>query len=235
MWGSEFFNNPAACWRHRYDRHLPARLFTKRPHEGPAAAGAVGGDRGAARSAEAAHGGVDKKGVEGAVGGSDKSNGKEACNGKEIDDGIEASTGGDAASAQDPHKASKRRDMTGRKEWPEWSQPDPKLMCANINIQMRRHQHLYMGKSDVAGWGVFTRDTVEKNEFIQEYTGEQMSQEEADRRGRIYDKRNSSYIFNLNNQTVCSDKGSPACCICWPHIDLTCLVERPGAGRHAQG
>jgi hypothetical protein len=24
-------------------------------------------------------------------------------------------------------------------------------MCANMNLQMRRHQHLYMGKSDVAG------------------------------------------------------------------------------------
>ena len=52
------------------------------------------------------------------------------------------------------------------------------------------------------GWGVFVRDPVEKNEFIQEYTGEQMSQEEADRRGKIYDKRNSSYIFNLNNQVL---------------------------------
>jgi len=84
-----------------------------------------------------------------------------------------------------------------------WSKKhEDKLFCANMNLQLRRHQHLFMGRSNVAGWGVFVRDAVEKNEFIQEYTGEQMSQEEADRRGKIYDKRNSSYIFNLNNQTV---------------------------------
>jgi len=49
-------------------------------------------------------------------------------------------------------------DFTGRAEWAEWAEADdperkkePKLVCANMNIQMRRHQHVYMGKSDVAG------------------------------------------------------------------------------------
>ena len=32
-WDHEFRNNPAACWRHRYDKHLPPRLFTKRQQE----------------------------------------------------------------------------------------------------------------------------------------------------------------------------------------------------------
>lgn len=25
------------------------------------------------------------------------------------------------------------------------------MFCANMNMQLRRHQHLYMGRSDVAG------------------------------------------------------------------------------------
>jgi hypothetical protein len=47
--------------------------------------------------------------------------------------------------------------------------------CGNVNLQLRRHQHLYMGRSDVAGWGVFLREAVERGEFIQEYTGEQVA------------------------------------------------------------
>ena len=27
-------------------------------------------------------------------------------------------------------------DMTGRAAWPEWFQPEPKLMCANMNLQV---------------------------------------------------------------------------------------------------
>jgi hypothetical protein len=56
VWGSEFVNLPSACWRHRYDRHLPPRLFTKREQEPSAASGAafVGASGGSAVGPSAA-------------------------------------------------------------------------------------------------------------------------------------------------------------------------------------
>ena len=67
---------------------------------------------------------------------------------------------------------------------------------------MRRHAHLLVAESTVpdAGWGLFTKHALKKGDFVHEYVGEVISQEEAERRGRIYDKVNRSYLFNL-----CSD------------------------------
>eukprot|EP00236_Picocystis_salinarum_P002969 CAMPEP_0183829392 /NCGR_PEP_ID=MMETSP0807_2-20130328/3279_1 /TAXON_ID=88271 /ORGANISM="Picocystis salinarum, Strain CCMP1897" /LENGTH=709 /DNA_ID=CAMNT_0026074599 /DNA_START=120 /DNA_END=2249 /DNA_ORIENTATION=+ len=74
--------------------------------------------------------------------------------------------------------------------------------CQNMNLLLRRHRHVQMGISEIHGWGAFLKGDAEKNSFLGEYTGELISHEEADRRGKVYDLVNSSYLFNLNSEFV---------------------------------
>ncbi|KAJ1412560.1 SET domain [Sesbania bispinosa] len=76
--------------------------------------------------------------------------------------------------------------------------------CGNMRILLRQKQRILLGKSDVAGWGAFLKEPANKNDYLGEYTGELISHLEANKRGKIYDRANSSFLFNLNDQASVS-------------------------------
>ena len=78
---------------------------------------------------------------------------------------------------------------------------EEKRRCLN---QLSKISHLLLAESSVegAGWGIFARYPIPQGKMISDYLGEVVSQEEAERRGRYYDKVNRSYLFNVNSDQV---------------------------------
>ncbi|XP_061350113.1 histone-lysine N-methyltransferase EZA1-like isoform X2 [Gastrolobium bilobum] len=74
--------------------------------------------------------------------------------------------------------------------------------CGNMRLLLRQQQRILLAKSDVAGWGAFLKNPVNKNDYLGEYTGEMISHREAEKRGKIYDRANFSFLFDLNDQYV---------------------------------
>ncbi|KAL2551987.1 Histone-lysine N-methyltransferase CLF [Forsythia ovata] len=82
------------------------------------------------------------------------------------------------------------------------SQRGDNYECRNMKLLLKQQQRVLLGRSDVSGWGAFLKNNVGKHEYLGEYTGELISHREADKRGKIYDRENSSFLFNLNDQFV---------------------------------
>lgn len=85
--------------------------------------------------------------------------------------------------------------------------------CENMRLRLRQHKRIAMGRSAVSGWGAFLVDGAKRNELLDEvrhplcsrvhlpglqYTGELITQAEADRRGRVYDISDASFLFMLS-------------------------------------
>ena len=79
----------------------------------------------------------------------------------------------------------------------------PGHQCNNFRLRLHQKRRVLMGLSGVQGWGAFLGGPcVKKDDFLGEYCGELIDQEEADRRGRVYDRDDNSYLFNLNAEWV---------------------------------
>ncbi|RDX64213.1 Histone-lysine N-methyltransferase EZ3, partial [Mucuna pruriens] len=76
--------------------------------------------------------------------------------------------------------------------------------CGNMNLLLGKKERILLAKSDVAGWGAFAKveifNSINKNVCLGEYTGELITYQEAEKRGKLYDRINTSFLFNLNDQ-----------------------------------
>jgi len=79
-------------------------------------------------------------------------------------------------------------------------QPASRQKCRNDNIIMQRSVEVILGRSAIpnAGWGCFSKGAITKGEFLGEYVGEMITQDEAERRGRLYDIQKNSSLFMLS-------------------------------------
>ncbi|KAK6349236.1 hypothetical protein TWF730_009988 [Orbilia blumenaviensis] len=71
--------------------------------------------------------------------------------------------------------------------------------CQNVSLQLNEPPMTKVGPTSMPfeGNGLFAMETIKKGEFVGEYTGEVVSEEEADRRVAVYDS-SSSFMFEIN-------------------------------------
>lgn len=76
--------------------------------------------------------------------------------------------------------------------------------CRNRVVQKGRTVGLDIYKDPLCGWGLRAglSQSIPKGTFIINYWGELLSEEEAERRGVVYDQVNSTYLLNLDHYHI---------------------------------
>ncbi|GLD99537.1 hypothetical protein PINS_up008263 [Pythium insidiosum] len=77
-----------------------------------------------------------------------------------------------------------------------------RAVCGNINLLRGALKKIGVAFSATHGWGAFALEPIRRNEFVYEYTGALISDDEAERRGSVYDAMRLSYLFDVNRDEV---------------------------------
>lgn len=75
--------------------------------------------------------------------------------------------------------------------------------CSNRVVQNGRNVKLCIFRTDNGcGWGVKTEQKIRQGQFVCQYVGEIITFEEAEKRGREYDAKGLTYLFDLDFNSV---------------------------------
>ncbi|KAL3674897.1 hypothetical protein V7S43_000823 [Phytophthora oleae] len=92
--------------------------------------------------------------------------------------------------------------MAFHPEFKRWDSQNISI-CQNVNMFRGSIQkNVGVASSATHGWGAYALEPIRKDEFVLEYTGELITDEEAERRGAIYDRKQVSYLFGINGEYV---------------------------------
>ncbi|KAJ0410796.1 hypothetical protein ATCC90586_001425 [Pythium insidiosum] len=77
-----------------------------------------------------------------------------------------------------------------------------RAVCGNANLLRGALKKIGVAFSATHGWGAFALETIRRGDFVYEYTGALISDDEAERRGSVYDAMRLSYLFDVNRDEV---------------------------------
>ncbi|CAL3970352.1 unnamed protein product [Diplocarpon coronariae] len=77
-----------------------------------------------------------------------------------------------------------------------------KTGCQNVCLQRGVKRKTVIGQSQLVGFRLYLAESVKKGDYLDEYNGENISREEAERRGIVYDRKLLPFLSDLNRDRV---------------------------------